>query len=242
MIMRRAKILTGLILMALCLPINLPAANTCKAASTPGVQSKISPELAERIRSDDGFKRVRVVIQLDDPPANEIHGLLSGLGAKVKRRLNQLKMHVVELPLNAVEMLASRHEVRYISPDRQIAPLGHLEDTTGTAAARVQTTTSPDGLVTTTSVFDGRGVAIAIVDSGIDENHASFRDENGVSRVIARQDFTGENRTDDPYGHGTHVASLAAGNDQISNGAYTGIAPRSSLVNLRILDSHGLGS
>src|SRR5438552_19213875 len=104
-------------------------------------------------------------------------------------------------PLNAVEALASRPEVRYISTDRQIASQGHLENTTGTAAARAQTTTSLLGLVTT-NVFDGRGVTIAIVDSGIDENHVSFRDAFGFSRVIARQDFTGENRTDDPYGHG----------------------------------------
>ena len=202
MIMRSAKILTSLILIALCPPITLPAAKTCKAASTPRVHSRISPELVQRIKSDSGAERVRIVIQLDDSPLSELNALLIGLGANVTRRLNQLKMRVVELPVNAVEALASRPEVRYISTDRQIASQGHLENTTGTAAARAQTTTSLLGLVTT-NVFDGRGVTIAIVDSGIDENHVSFRDAFGFSRVIARQDFTGENRTDDPYGHGT---------------------------------------
>jgi len=60
--------------------------------------------------------------------------------------------------------------------------------------------------------------------------------------VIVNQDFTGENRTDDVYGHGSHVASIAAGSGVLSNGAYTGIAPAASLVNLRVLDSQGLGS
>jgi subtilisin family serine protease len=60
--------------------------------------------------------------------------------------------------------------------------------------------------------------------------------------VIVNQDFTGENRTDDPYGHGTHVASIAAGNGRISNGAYTGVAPNADLINLRVLNSQGVGS
>jgi len=60
--------------------------------------------------------------------------------------------------------------------------------------------------------------------------------------VIVNQDFTGENRTDDVYGHGSHVASIAAGRGVLSNGDYPGIAPAASLINLRVLDSQGEGS
>src|SRR5205823_10334745 len=56
--------------------------------------------------------------------------------------------------------------------------------------------------------------------------HESLRVALGLSRVAASVDFTGEGRTDDPFGHGTHVASLAAGAGQPSGGAYTGVAPR----------------
>src|SRR6185295_2384852 len=85
--------------------------------------------------------------------------------------------------------------------------------------------------------LDGHGVGIAILDSGIYTAHHSF---NG--RVVASIDFTGEGRTDDPYGHGTHVASMAAGNNHVSAGSYTGIAPEANLVNVRVLDSQGRGS
>src|SRR6185436_6719707 len=61
-------------------------------------------------------------------------------------------------------------------------------------------------------------------------------------RVAYSEDFTGEGRTDDPYGHGTHVASLAAGNGRISNGQYVGIAPNAKLINLRVLNSEGVGT
>jgi hypothetical protein len=50
---------------------------------------------------------------------------------------------------------------------------------------------------------------IAVIDSGIAAQHHSFQVEgSAASRVVYSKDFTGEGRTGDPYGHGTHVASL----------------------------------
>ena len=66
--------------------------------------------------------------------------------------------------------------------------------------------------------------------------------ETGQSRIVASQDFTGEGRTDDPYGHGTHVAAAAAGNGLVAQGQYIGIAPRANIVNLRVLNSQGVGT
>src|SRR3712207_9379483 len=45
-----------------------------------------------------------------------------------------------------------------------------------------------------------------------------------------------------PYGHGTHVTSVVAGNGQVSNGAYRGVAPAAKIVNLRVLNSQGKGT
>ena len=73
------------------------------------------------------------------------------------------------------------------------------------------------------------------------QHHSFLNRSNGV-RVVYSEDFTGEGRTDDPYGHGTHVASLAAGNGRISNKEYIGVAPNANLINLRVLNSQGLGT
>ena len=89
--------------------------------------------------------------------------------------------------------------------------------------------------------LDGAGIGIAVLDSGIYKSHKAFLDGNGNVRVVAKQDFTGEGTTNDLYGHGTHVAAIAAGNGRISNGAYTGIATGANIINLRVLDSHGAG-
>jgi hypothetical protein len=191
-------------------------------AQSQSTTVKISQELLQLAQSAGGQQRARVIVQLNS--TSGIDSLLVAVGATVTRQLRRLNMRAVELPLPALEELASRKEIRFISPDRPISTFGHIETTTGTAAVREQTTTLL-GLVPTTTVFDGHGIGIAIVDSGIDSRHQVFANDLGISRVVASQDFTGEGRVDDPYGHGTHVASIAAGNNQISNGAYTGIAP-----------------
>src|SRR5205823_14638495 len=98
-------------------------------------------------------------------------------------------------------------DVVYVSPDRALGASGHVETTTGAAQVRTQTIVSLLGVALTTTL-DGAGVGIAVVDSGVDPAHESFRNSLGLSRIAASVDFTGEGRTDDPYGHGTHVASI----------------------------------
>src|ERR1043165_2712555 len=86
------------------------------------------------------------------------------------------------------------------------------------------------------SGFKGKDVNIAVLDSGIDKDHHEIG-----GRIAAQFDFTGEGRVDDPYGHGTPVASLAVGIDHVAKGAYIGVAPEAQVINLRVLNSRGLG-
>ena len=94
----------------------------------------------------------------------------------------------------------------------------------------------------TTGALDGSGIGIAIIDSGIYPSHVAFLEAGTTrSRIVKSVDFTGENRTDDPYGHGTHVASAAAGNGLVS-GASNRYCSKANLVNLRVLNSQGVGN
>ena len=67
-----------------------------------------------------------------------------------------------------------------------------------------------------TSPFDGKGIVVAVLDTGIDKNHAAFA---GVTLV--EKDFTGGGNGD-VHGHGTHCAGTIFGRDV--NGRRIGIA------------------
>src|SRR5207237_6559406 len=84
--------------------------------------------------------------------------------------------------------------------------------------------------------------AMAVLESGLYSGHVDFLDKGNKVRVVYSQGFTGENRVDDPFGHGTHVAAIAAGSGRVSNAAYLGIAPNAKLINLRVLNSLGTGT
>ncbi len=53
---------------------------------------------------------------------------------------------------------------------------------------------------------------------------------------------TGTSSADDFYGHGTHVAGIIAGNGASSGGWMSGLAPKSNLIDLRVLDANGSGT
>jgi thermitase len=78
-------------------------------------------------------------------------------------------------------------------------------------------------------------VNIAILDTGIDQDH-----EDLAVKIVANQNYSTSNTTDDLYGHGTHVAGIAAA---ITNNGIgiSGIGYNSALMNIKVLDDTGNG-
>jgi serine protease AprX len=243
-VLRRKSFTTGLSLLLLAALVPVGGARRA-SAQHDSFAGKISPDLLALTRrgvnSSDASPNVSVVVQFSTPATSIIDTLLSNIGGRLTRRFKKLNARVVTLPLAAVNALAERDEVKYVSPVRAASASGHVTTTTGADAVRLQKSLSLLGLTTYTKL-DGSGVGIAVIDSGVDADHAALAGPFGLSRVTYSQDFTGEGRTDDAYGHGTHVASIAAGTDQISGGAYAGLAPNANVINLRVLNSQGQGT
>jgi subtilisin family serine protease len=82
--------------------------------------------------------------------------------------------------------------------------------------------------------YTGSGYSVAVLDTGIDYNHANLS-----SQYLAGWDFV-DNDPDpmDLNGHGTHVAGTIASN----HATYRGVGPDLGLVGLRVLDASGSGS
>ncbi|GGZ33778.1 hypothetical protein GCM10010387_29970 [Streptomyces inusitatus] len=82
--------------------------------------------------------------------------------------------------------------------------------------------------------YDGTGVKIAVLDSGVDGTHRDL-----AGRVVAERNFSRSPDSEDRYGQGTQVASVAAGTGAASNGVHRGVAPGAEVLSGKVLDDGG---
>lgn len=167
------------------------------------------------------------------------------LGAQVEELLNEYAIIVV--PESQIERLSRLPEIEYIEkPKRLFFAVNQAK-----AASCINPVQG--GILN----LSGKGVIIAVIDSGIDYYHDDFRNEDGSSRILLLWDqtldrvFTREEINSalalgsraaalrevpsvDSSGHGTAVAGIAAGNGRESNGRYRGVAYESDLIVVKL--------
>lgn len=181
-----------------------------------------------------------------------IHGSVGGVSAAVRENGGFVKMSLGRLvsarvPITNVRALAAADAVERfefsMEPGRTLCDSMRVKAHVNEVHA---------GLAPLPQAYDGTGVVVGIIDTGLDHNHPDFENANGTTRVAwywdqgvsgsgappefgygrewnSTQINAGQINVTDNTGHGTTVAAAAASNG-LATGKHKGVAPSSDLI------------
>ena len=157
-------------------------------------------------------------------------------GGKILSRIQGIDTHVVQISKNTVKekLRAYRNQawVKYAEPDYIAHALFTPNDKYFKNQWGMVKIQAPQAWDLTNGLASAK---IAICDTGIDLNH-----EDLASKVVLSRNFTSSSTVDDRFGHGTHVAGIAAAITNNGKGV-AGVGVNSSLMNIKVMGDDGSG-
>lgn len=215
--------------------------------SVDGDGDGIFDDLERRLKQLDEGKRAKVIVHTDRPVTPElIRGHRSTVGKlRVERRFRHVHGYAARLRPAQARRLAERGDVVHVETNARVrATLDSATGEFGVDKAVKDFEVDGDAAGDGRKTYSKDDIVIAVVDTGIDDDHVDL-DEG---KVLAFRDEVKSvpgcpSPPDDAYddnGHGTHVASIAAGEGD-GDAALEGVAPGAALVGVKALDCDGFG-
>ncbi|WP_028988346.1 S8 family serine peptidase [Thermicanus aegyptius] len=200
-------------------------------------RNKLSDSLDAKLQVSGEEESLPVIVLFKDDSSSLENWEKNLAKDKIRQKYTHIPGFAANLTKKEIESLQNAPEVVRIDYDETVyALLGSANDSFGISKAR--TDFGVDGNRDGLSTYSKDDIVIAVIDTGIDTNHV---DLNG-GKVIGWKDFvSGKTSPYDDNGHGTHVASIAAGEGE-ANSSYKGVAPGAALVGLKVLDRNGSGT
>jgi serine protease AprX len=214
--------------------------------STVSTSDPSSP-LAELAASDPA-KRVEVIVQLrPGVDASQASTVVGSFGGVVERHLPIINGFSTTLRAGKAQELVADPAVHAVSLNAAVESEGMVDP--GRLVTSFNESIRADNAWN--AGYTGKGVGVAVIDTGIQGNLPDFRvsQTDATSRVVASAVTNPAATTAaDTFGHGTHVAGLIAGNgtnlpsSDPNFGRYAGVAPDANLISVKASDDVGNAS
>lgn len=185
------------------------------------------PLRTDQVFSNSNAPRRLIVEVMNSRSLDRIAAMIDANQGKIHKEIRMIPSLVADLPFVSLEELARSKYVYKIWRDAVVIPQLDVA------------VPSSGGLIPHQAGLTGKGIVVAVLDTGIDPHEDLTEPFN---RILAWKDLVNhENSPYDDNGHGTHVAGIIAGNGSQSNEKYRGIAPEAKLVGVKVLDEKGNG-
>jgi serine protease AprX len=199
----------------------------------------LAPDLEALALVANGAGQVDVIVSYHQPATPSARARLRGRAEGATRELRVARALAARVSVSSLRLLAEDPEVESVSLDETIRVATDVATTSvGARSARASLN------------LDGGGVRVAVLDSGVAPVAGLGVSEGSPNgRIAAWVDLVDPHPRGptDPYGHGTHVAGIIAGDEVEMHdpGApavlYGGVAPGAEIVSVRVLDRSGEG-
>jgi serine protease AprX len=202
-------------------------------------------------------KKVRVLVVKDgkDKSRKQSQDIARTAEAAEFEDFSFADSQAMEIKQKHVLKLANRPDVRYIAPDGPVGGPVRQPGKKGTAVTQVGREKTapamppPDGKALATAYpFEvnadkvwnsntlratGKGVTVAVIDTGVNAGHPAFAGSNLISVTVNKRALG----TQDTHGHGTHVVGIINGRDAADR--YVGVAPDARVISVKVADDAG---
>ncbi len=212
---RSSRLLTALLVLALVLP-------------------------AEQIGRVAG-QLISVIVRESPSAGGLAQRLVEASGGTVGQRLSIINGFEAKVPAGAVEWLDDSPAVEAVTPNTPLQLQGENYNPGADIGSMQQT----DKVIGATRYwqagFTGRGVDVAIIDSGVSPVDGLEK----TGKVVRGPDLSFESQAPnlrylDTFGHGTFMAGLIAASNGGGEGQdYDGVAPGARIVSIKVADAHG---
>ena len=217
-------------------------------------KSQIDIEKLKARGEDIGDKQMRRSVLVDElklfseKKQSDVMSIL--LAEERNNRVSDIRNHWLS---NAITCTTNRDVIFLLSEHPDIELIS-IDGVTQCAVDNEQLTMNSEQLTDNVSMvnadkvwdlgYTGKGVIVAIVDSGVNYNHVDLADHlwDGGAQYPNHGYNVIDNNNDpmDNFGHGTHCAGTICGDG--TSGLATGMAPDATLMCIKVLDDYGYGS